>query len=211
VKYLSPVLSMSAKGAWLPTLSLNYGISTAWSAQSQTQTFSGLSQVVEVGFLASDPAQKVLSTQPVSAWKTTGFSDQIKQNWSPYIGLNLSFPILDNRSRDTRIELAEIQVRRAALSEKQIDLSIRKKVENAVFAYRNSLKQSEASGYALTLARSAFAQTEQRFGQGLVSGFDYLTEKNNFQKTETEYLLVKYQHVLNRLTLDFYLQKDLEW
>jgi len=201
----------SAKGAWFPSLSLTYGISTSWSAQAQTQSLTGGTRLVQVGVLASDPSQAVVASQPVSSWKTTGFAVQVKQNWSPYVGLNLSFPILDNRSRETRIELAEIQVSRAALSEKQTDLFIRKKVETAVFAYRNSLKQSEASGYALTLARSAFAQTEQRLGQGLVSGFDYLTEKNNLQKTETEYLLVKYQHVLNRLTLDFYLQKDLEW
>lgn len=201
----------SSKGAWFPSLSLTYGLSTSWSSRLQTQTFTGSTLTVPTGYLQSDPTELVLSDQPVSTWKKTSLGDQISQNLSPYIGLNLSFPILDNRSRSTRIEQSEIQVEKAKLNEKQTEVSVKKQVESAVFNYRNSLKQFDASKYAYNLAQAAFNQTEKKYEQGLISGYDYLTGKNALQQRETEFLQVKYQHVLNRLTLDYYQQKELEW
>lgn len=201
----------SSKGAWFPSLSLTYGLSTSWSSRNQTQSFTGSMLTVPTGYLQSDPTELVLSDQPVSTWKKTSFGDQISQNLSPYIGLNLSFPILDNRSRSTRIEQSEIQFEKAKLNEKQTEVLVKKQVESAVFNYRNSLKQFDASKYAFNLAQAAFNQTEKKYEQGLISGYDYLTEKNALQQRETEFLQVKYQHVLNRLTLDYYQQKELEW
>ncbi|MDO4496874.1 MAG: TolC family protein [Bacteroidales bacterium] len=158
-----------AKGGYLPTVSLNAGVST-----NNGNALSG------------------------------GFGTQVKNHLTSQIGLSVSVPIYDRRQTRSQVDKAKIQLANQELEAENTRLELQNTlstlhldIEAAQARYRSAVASEES-------ARQTLEIMDERYGVGLESMLDLLTEKNNYLKARQETLQSKFTALLNLEILDFY-------
>jgi len=137
------------------------------------------------------------------------FKDQIKNNVSKSIGVNMSIPIFNRW-----YARSEIKQRKLDLEKEKVDLDNYKnqlyyEIESycqdlsAVSAeYLQAKKQSESN-------KLAFEVAQKKKDQGMFNIIDLYTSKNLLSNAQSELLRTKLLYLLKRKTLDFYLGKEI--
>lgn len=132
------------------------------------------------------------------------FGNQLKDHLYGSVGMSLQMPIYDKRSTRSQVEKAKIQLLDTQLSQENtlLDLqntiaSLHLDIVSAQSRYRSAIASEEA-------ARQSYQMTEERYGVGLETLIDMLTEKNNYLKAKQETLQSKYMALLNLELLKCY-------
>ncbi len=137
------------------------------------------------------------------------FKDQVKNNVSKSIGVNMSIPIFNRW-----YARSEIKQRKLDLEKEKVDLDNYKnqlyyEIESycqdlsAVSAeYLQAKKQSESN-------KLAFEVAQKKKDQGMFNIIDLYTSKNLLSNAQSELLRTKLLYLLKRKTLDFYLGKEI--
>lgn len=133
------------------------------------------------------------------------FGSQIKNHLNGSLGLSVSVPIYDRRQTRSQVDKARIQLsnQQIELENTRIDLqnqvsTLHLDIEAAQARYRSALISEES-------ARQTFEIMDERYGVGLESMLDLLTEKNNYLKARQETLQSKFTALLNLEVLKFYM------
>lgn len=132
------------------------------------------------------------------------FADQVKNHLYSSIGVSLSVPIYDRRQTRSTIDKAKIQLSNQLLEEENTRLelqntiaSLHLDIQAAQARYKSAVKSEES-------AKQTFEIMDERYGVGLESMVDLLTEKNNYLKARQETLQSKFTALLNQEILKFY-------
>lgn len=161
-----------AKGAYLPTLSLNGGLGTNYYTSS--------------GF-ESNP-----------------FMSQIKNNFSQYLGMNLSIPIFSRYQTRNQVRSSKLSYDSQAL---QLDLTKKNLFKEIQQAYYNALASEEkyrSSEQAEQSARAAFEQVTAKFENGKASITEYNESKGRYVSAASDLAQARYQYLYQTRLLDFY-------
>ena len=161
-----------AKGAYLPTLSLNGGLGTNYYTSS--------------GF-ESNP-----------------FLSQMKNNFSQYLGMNLSIPIFSRYQTRNQIRSSRLSYDSQAL---QLDLTKKNLFKEIQQAYYNALASEEkyrSSEQAEQSARDAFEQVTAKFENGKASITEYNESKGRYVSAASDLAQARYQYLYQTRLLDFY-------
>lgn len=136
------------------------------------------------------------------------FGSQIKNHLNGSLGLSVSVPIYDRRQTRSQVDKARIQLsnQQIELENTRIDLqnkvsTLHLDIEAAQARYRSALISEES-------ARQTFEIMDERYGVGLESMLDLLTEKNNYLKARQETLQSKFTALLNLEVLKFYMGEE---
>lgn len=159
-----------AKSAYLPTLSLNAGLSTGYS-----NSLSGFN-----------------------------YTEQLKDQVTPSVGLSLSIPIYQRKQAKTSVGLAKIAVANAELTEIDTKNSLRKDIEQATLDVQSAQIEFEANQENYQSVSESMDVSTEKFSQGLINSVDYLYAKNQLITAESNLLQSKYQLVFSYKILDFY-------
>lgn len=160
-------------------------------------------KIAEGGYLPTISANAGVSTNNGNTFDDS-FGKQIKNHLSSSVGLSLSLPIIDGRQTRSQVEKAKIQLANQLLEEENTRLELENTMASlhldilAAQARYQSAMASEES------ARQTFEIMDERFGVGLESMVDLLTEKNNYLKARQETLQSKFTALLNQEVLKFY-------
>lgn len=166
------------EGARWPRLNLNAGVNTNYASRASKGTFQ-------------NP-------------QSYPFQEQVWDNLSQSIGLNLAIPIYSNRQIKSNIERAKINAMTTQLNEQNTRNLLRKTIEQAYTDLKNSLKKFEASKDQYTAAEVSYKSIEKKYNVGLVTAIDYLVEKNNFTQAQSNVIQSKYSYIFKTKILDFY-------
>lgn len=133
------------------------------------------------------------------------FNSQIKKHLNGSLGLSVSVPIYDRRQTRSQVDKARIQ-----LSNQQIELeNTRIELQNQVSTLHLDIEAAQARYRSAIVseesARQTFEIMDERYGVGLESMLDLLTEKNNYLKARQETLQSKFTALLNLEVLKFYM------
>lgn len=133
------------------------------------------------------------------------FNSQIKNHLNGSLGLSVSVPIYDRRQTRSQVDKARIQ-----LSNQQIELeNTRIELQNQVSTLHLDIEAAQARYRSAIVseesARQTFEIMDERYGVGLESMLDLLTEKNNYLKARQETLQSKFTALLNLEVLKFYM------
>ena len=211
--YKSAELSYEiAKGDRLPTLSLSGGLSTAYSNTMYLTSYETYNTTEQIGYLQNNTAEIVLgnktSTNIIQNEYT--FSNQIIDNFSQYVGLNLSIPILNNRQAKSNIEKAKINIKSAELNKKETEKQLRVNVEQSYYDYIASKEKYKSSQEQLKYVELSYLNTVKKFDLGLINSVDLLIEKNNYINAKSSLLQAKYEYLFSIKVLSFYMGKPLD-
>jgi len=166
-----------AKGAYLPTLSYNFGIGTSFFYQ-----FNNLL-----------PGQT-----------NKDFSDQIVDRFQYGAGLSLNIPIFNRNQTKNNVDKSIInkQVSQIALENERIQL--KQTIEQAFLDVKAALKSYEAAKISLEAQEEAFKNAEESFNYGAMTLFDFDLIRNRLVSAESTLIRAKYDYVFKTKVLEFY-------
>ena len=189
-----------AKGKLMPSLSFNASLGSNYSSQSNIVEQSISSQDLPLGYLESNPSETVIVQRTISTPMVLdyGFWEQLNDNFSPFIGVNLSIPIFSNKSKSSQVEISKVSLHQANLQAQQLKNDLRKNIEIAYADLENAMAQYEANIQQWELSKRLFENAQYSYEAGLISTTDLTIEKNNLNNTTNTMVAAKYQYIFSQ-------------
>ena len=208
-----------ARGAGMPSLSLGAGISTAFSSAAPKQRFisdgtgsttidvPSATSYVTYGGVTLPIIQRV--TTPNGSMQDFGYFNQLDGNRNSYLNFSLRIPIFSNFQVKYNVANAKIQQKGIEYQAQQVQLTIRKNVEQAYIDMTNSAKRYSATANQVRALTEAFRVAQVRFDVGAINSTEYNIAKANLDRANGNLVQSKYDYVFRTKILDFYMNKPL--
>ena len=181
---------------------------------SQELKLKGAAHSIKIAEAANYPTLSLSGGLGTNYYKTSGFNadgfgKQMKNNFSQYIGLNLSIPIFNrfqtrNNIRNARIE-QEIQQLQLDNSKKTLYKEIQQVYYNAL----NALSKEKASQEAVQSSKVAFQLMQAKYENGKATITEFNESKNNYLKSESDFVQARYENLYQQALIEFYRGRDL--
>jgi len=146
----------------------------------------------------------------LSAGMSTGFTEaaemgsQLKNGFSPSLGLSASIPIFRNNQNKTSVSRAKYGITTAELDELNTRNQLRKEVEQAVLDAESALISYQAALNRYDSSIESYNVSEGKFKLGAMNSVDFLIQKTNLTAAESNLLQAKYELVYSHKIIDFY-------
>ena len=208
-----------ARGAGMPSLTLNAGLYTAYSSVAPKQRFVAdgtgstvVEQVSSTSFVRyNDLTAPVINkvTVPNGSIQEFGYFNQLDGNRNASINLNLRIPIFSNFQVKYNVANAKIQQRTVEFQAQQVALTIRKNVEQAYIDMTNAAKRYSATANQVRALQETFRVSQVKFDVGAINSVDYNIAKANLDRANANLVQTKYDYVFRTKVLDFYMNRPL--
>lgn len=136
-----------------------------------------------------------------------GIGSQLNNNLGEYIGVSVSLPISDNRSRKTKVNKAKIALKNSQLTYENTRLDISNTIAQLHLDAVSAMARYEAAEASLSSASESYSLVEQKFNLGMQNTVDLLVEKNNYLSALQEQIQSKYTTLLDLRLLEFYMNQ----
>ena len=146
-----------------------------------------------------------------SGFKSDGFGKQLKNNFSQYIGLNLSVPIFNRFQTRNQIRNARIEQENQQLQLDNTKKSLYKEIQQVYYNALNAQAKEKASQQAVSTANDAFNLTQAKYENGKATITEFNEAKNNYLKSESDLVQARYENIYQRALIAFYRGKDLNF
>ncbi|MDE6794521.1 MAG: TolC family protein [Muribaculaceae bacterium] len=140
----------------------------------------------------------------VSGMQSENFGNQMRHNFSTYLGLSLRIPIFDAFSTRNSIRRSRMQKLDAELALEQRETDLQKEIQLAYYQAKGARERYLTSEETLEKTRLSFEATRERFDLGRATQADYEQAKNNLFKTEVTRIQAHYEYLLRAKVLQFY-------
>ena len=134
-----------------------------------------------------------------SGFKADGFAKQIKNNFSQYLGFNLSIPIFNRFQTRNSIRLAKLDRENQTLQLDNTKKSLYKEIQQV---YYNAVAANQSS-------ETAFRLTQAKYEQGKATITEFNEAKNNYLRTESDLTQARYEYIYQQALIRFYQGADI--
>ena len=194
-----------AKGELFPTLSLNGNANTNYSNAARQDVFLNTTDVTSDDYVVvNGTPSPVIRKQDNFRSDKIGYGSQLNNNIFTSVSLNLRIPIFNSLQARNRIKLAALQLKNNEWVAKTTRTQLQQSIEQA---YINMTTASERYKTLLDQVNSfteSFRAADTRFKAGVGNSIDYLTAKNNLDRSNINLINAKYDFVLRMKILDYY-------
>lgn len=135
---------------------------------------------------------------------SSSYGKQLNDNLNQSVGLNLSVPIWDGRRTRSSVNKAKIAQTTATLDQADTRLQICNTISSLHLDILSAQARYESAIKSEASAKESFELMEERYGVGLESVIDLLTEKNSYLQARQETLQSKFTSLLNLQLMKFY-------
>ncbi|MBO4565956.1 MAG: TolC family protein, partial [Bacteroidales bacterium] len=139
-----------------------------------------------------------------SKMPSASFGEQIKNNFSQYIGLSLQVPIFQRFSTRNQVRSAEINYRGQQIQLESTKKALYKEIQQAYYSAVNSQARYNGSRESAESALEHYQLTEEKYLVGKAGITDYNDARNNWLKAESEHIQARFQCLYQTRLLDFY-------
>ena len=174
------------------------------SAELNKQVAEVNIKLAKAGIYPSLTLNGGLNSYYTNPYRSLSYDYQLSNRLTPTIGLTLSIPIYQNRQARSNIDNAKISYTIEDLNSIEVKNQLRKSIEQACADVTSAEKEYEASVEGQAAALESHEVAAERFKQGVINSVDYLTQKTNLIKAESQLLQSKYNLIFSYKTLDFY-------
>lgn len=133
-------------------------------------------------------------------WGTGVNPNALDNNYN--VGLNLSFPIVDQNRKNINRQIALIQKDQLDINKSNTKLAIETNVNNAVLAIINEVSNIELSTVSETAAEEALDLTQTSYSNGAVSVVQLIDAQNNYLNASLARSNAVYNYLLASLRLE---------
>lgn len=158
------------------------------------------------GYLPQLSLSAGLSTNyyKVMDFEAAPFGDQLRDNFSKYVGLNLSVPIFDRNSTRNRVKTARVQYEGRQLALEQVQKDLYKEIQQAYYNAVAAQSQCISSQAAEAAARTAFELVTSKYENGKATATEYQESKLRLQRAQSDMSYARYTFLFRQKILDFY-------
>ncbi len=132
------------------------------------------------------------------------FMQQIKDNASQNINLNLSIPIFNNFAEREGVQQAKIALQQASINEQKTENSLYKTIQEALSDATGAYKKFEAAEQSYQALKLAFEWATDKYTVGATSPYDYSQAKTKLAQAEVSRLQALFEYVFKSKILNFY-------
>lgn len=195
---------LAAQAALKPSLSGFYSLGSTFNNQAREQTGSfDISQ--QTGTVdINGTTYKVYSPLSYPVFGKTKYPNQLGNNFSQSVGLNITVPIFSNGNARIAVKNSKLNLENLKLTK---DLANQTLQSNIYTAYSNAIASMEkynASARSVESAQKAFDFATKRYEVGLLSTLDLITNQNNLLRAKLQQLANHYDYVFKMKVLEFY-------
>lgn len=208
-----------AKAQGMPVLSLNGGISTAFSSAAPTERFvadgtgsttqdiPSQTRYVRAGEFTFPVIERV--TIPNGSIQDFGYFNQLDFNRNSSLNLSLRVPIFSNYQTKYRVANARIQQKNLEYQSDLAAQQIRRNVELAYIDMVNAGKRYSATANQVRALEEAFRVAESRLSVGAINSAEFNIAKANLDRSRANLIQTKYDYLFRTKVLDFYMNKPI--
>jgi outer membrane protein len=200
----------AAKGQLFPVLSFGANANTNYSSAARQDNFLGTSSYVSNEFVTVNGTNyNVTKQQSNFSSSKINYGKQLNNNLFTSFGFNLRVPVFNSFQQRNRIKLSQLILKNneaiAVTTKTQLQQAIEQAYINmntAAERHKTLLEQADAFS-------ESFRAAEIRFNNGVGNSIDYLTAKNNLDRSNINLINARYDFVLRTKLLDYYQGKPL--
>ena len=193
---------MAAKGLQSPTINAFANSRTNYSSGFKEFTSAIVPNEFDtIGFFSGFP---ITTQKRILATNDIAYFDQLTQNVSNTIGVNVNIPILNGWQTRNTIKASKINYQNASLQQQQTENQLKQDVYTAYYEAQNALQTYQSAQKSLNAFRKSLEYNEERYKVGALNSLQYNTVRTNFTNAEIQAIRAKYDYVFKLKVLDFY-------
>ena len=146
-----------------------------------------------------------------SGFKSDGFGDQLKNNFSQYIGLNLNIPIFNRFQTRNKVRNARIEMETQQLKLDNTKKTLYKEIQQVYYNTLNAQSKEQSSAEAVQSTKDAFLLMQAKYENGKANITEFNESKNGYLKSESGLIQARYENLYQHALLDFYRGKELNF
>lgn len=132
------------------------------------------------------------------------FGQQMNDNFSKYVGFNLSIPIFNRLATRNRVRTARLQRDNYSLQLDNAKKSLYKEIQQAWYNAAASETKYTSSATAKQASEASFKLMSEKYVNGKANAVEYNEAKQNLMKAQSDELQAKYEYLFRTKILDFY-------
>lgn len=146
-----------------------------------------------------------------SGFPSAGFSDQLRNNFSQYVGLNLNVPIFSRFSNRNQVRNAQLSFNNQEIMLENTKKNLYKEIQQAYYNAVGSQAKYRSSGVAAASAADAFDLAQARYENGKSGITEFNEAKARYMSAESDLVQTRYEYLYQSKLLDFYRGVDLNF
>ena len=145
-----------------------------------------------------------------SGFKADGFGEQMKNNFSQYLGFSLNIPIFNRFQTRNSVRSAKIDRENQTLQLDNTKKALYKEIQQVYYNAVAANQKLESSQQASESSETAFRLTQAKYEQGKATITEFNEAKNNYLKTESDLTQARYEYVYQQALIRFYRGQEIE-
>lgn len=172
----------------------------------QTEVAEKAIKVAQTGWIPKLSLNAGLGTNyyKVSGMNNESFGEQMRHNFSQYVGLSLNVPIFDGFSTRNSVRRARIQHLSSQLNYETQKDNLYKAVNESYYQAIGARERLAAATEAVAASTAALDAVRGKYDVGRATPTDFETAKNQLVKVQSERVQALYELLLRGRVLTFY-------
>ena len=182
--------------------------------QAEQLRLSATERNIDIAKAGNYPTLSLSAGLQSNYYKTNGmqadpFATQLKNNFSQYIGLNLSVPIFNRFQTRNSIRSARIDRENQLLQLENVKKSLYKEIQQVYYNAVAADSKYHSSEAAAQSSKDAFTLMQAKYENGKATITEFNEAKNNYLKAESDLVQSRYENLYQITLLNFYRGRDL--
>ncbi len=144
-----------------------------------------------------------------SGFPSDGFGKQLKNNFSQYLGFNLSIPIFNRLQTRSSIRSARVDRLNQQLQLDNVRKQLYKEIQQAYYNTVAARQKLASSQQARQASHDAFALVQAKYEQGKATITEFNEARNNMLKAESDLTQARYEYLYQTALIRFYQGKPM--
>ena len=137
------------------------------------------------------------------------FGEQLKNNFSQYVGVSMSVPIFQRFNTRNNVRNAQLNLKGQEIQFESVKKALYKEIQQAYYNAVTAQARYAGSRESAASAREHYELTEEKYKVGKAGVADYNDARNSWLRAESEYIQARYECLYQARLLDFYRGRDL--
>ena len=183
---------------------------------SQQLKLKGTDHNIKIQQAANYPSLSFSAGLGTNYYTTSGFphdalGKQLENNFSQYVGLNLSVPIFNRFQTRNNIRNARIERETQQLQLENTKKTLYKEIQQVYYNALNAQTKEKSSAEAVQSSKDAFQLMQAKYENGKATITEFNESKNNYLKAESDLVQARYENLYQHALLEFYRGRDLNF
>ena len=183
---------------------------------AQKLKLKGTDHNIKIQQAANYPSLSFSAGLGTNYYTTSGFphdalGKQLENNFSQYIGLNLSVPIFNRFQTRNNIRNARIEQETQQLQLENTKKTLYKEIQQVYYNALNAQSKEQSSAEAVLSSKDAFQLMQAKYENGKATITEFNESKNNYLRSESDLVQARYENLYQHALLEFYRGKELNF